>query len=365
MSSDFIIAGGGIGGIATAIALQKHGYNAVVFERDKDFSSRSQGYSLTIQHNGYRALEKLGVAQRVKDLSDGLEITGSTVMRSDGHTISSTKSNHFRFKNFIVSRQELRKCLLDALLPNTIFWGKEIVDYRTTPDGVSVLFSDGSYKQGRALIGCDGVRSEVSKRLVKSELRYLGVWAINGMSPHHGNELIADKSMQVLDGDNRVFIKPFNKQKCMWQLTFKVENAVSLSELCQDDLLQKSIAITKDWFRPVSLLISETMACDLRAGPIYDRDPLSKISKDHPYVTVLGDAIHPMSPFKGQGANQALCDSISLVESLLNNSDVAEAFVEYEREMLLRTRRLVLGSREAVRFLHTHDALTKRSNRKA
>jgi salicylate hydroxylase len=76
---------------------------------------------------------------------------------------------------------------------------------------------------------------------------------------------------------------------------------------------------------------------------------------------MLGDAAHPMSPFKGQGANQALVDAVSLVRHLVNyrseDTGVEKAFAEFEKEMLNRSKRYILGSRFAVRFLHTQNAL--------
>jgi 2-polyprenyl-6-methoxyphenol hydroxylase-like FAD-dependent oxidoreductase len=76
---------------------------------------------------------------------------------------------------------------------------------------------------------------------------------------------------------------------------------------------------------------------------------------------MLGDAVHPMSPFKGQGANQALMDAVSLVEYLVKHrgedNGIENAFFEFETEMLNRTRRYILWSRSAVKFLHTENAL--------
>lgn len=75
-------------------------------------------------------------------------------------------------------------------------------------------------------------------------------------------------------------------------------------------------------------------------------------------IVLLGDAIHPMSPFKGQGANQALTDGPELAEWLLK-SNFHSALLGFEREMVLRTKTKVLASREAALFLHSPRVMTE------
>jgi hypothetical protein len=201
--------------------------------------------------------------------------------------------------------------------------------------------------------------------MLGDDLNYLGVWAINGISPHYDNQLLLNQTVQTIDGKSRLFVKPFSVDKCMWQLTFKVSRDDEIyHQLGQNDmegLLDRAKYVTRDWHEPIPKLISDTQPCDVRAGPIFDRDPLDKINKDVACVTMLGDAVHPMSPFKGQGANQALIDAVNLVEYLVKHrgedTGVENAFFEFETEMLNRSRRYILGSRLAVKFLHTENAL--------
>ncbi|CAF1274927.1 unnamed protein product [Adineta steineri] len=198
--------------------------------------------------------------------------------------------------------------------------------------------------------------------MLGDDLNYLGVWAINGISLHKTNSLILNQTVQILDGKSRLFIKPYSLDKCMWQLTFKVSKDDEIyDQLVRKDfqgLLNKAKFATKDWYEPITKLINDTPIDDIRAGPIYDRDPLENIKKDVECVTILGDAVHPMSPFKGQGANQALMDAVSLVKYILKyGDDIENAFIDFETEMLNRSRSYILRSRFAVDFLHTDNAL--------
>jgi 2-polyprenyl-6-methoxyphenol hydroxylase-like FAD-dependent oxidoreductase len=370
-SDIFIIVGGGIGGLASALALQKNGFSSEIYERDLNFESRRQGYSLTIQKNGFAALEKLGMGEHVQKMGAESIIFGTYTYNNFGELIFSkpkTHNNRHHFSNFAVPRQSLRACLINELKKDTIHWNKEITRYEAIPDDpnhVRILFSDNTSTLGRAIIGCDGVRSSIRKQMLGDDLNYLGVWAINGISPHHENPFLRNQTIQMIDGKSRLFIKPYSVDKCMWQLTFKVpRNDEIYHQLYQTDLeglLNQAKYVTNNWHESIATLMNDTPACEVRAGPIYDRDPLEMIEKDMACVTMLGDAVHPMSPFKGQGANQALIDAVSLVKCLVEHKGedggVEKAFTEFETEMLHRSRNYILRSRFAVEFLHTEKAL--------
>ncbi|CAF3098827.1 unnamed protein product [Rotaria socialis] len=373
MTDIFIIAGGGIGGLATALALQNHGFPCQIYERDIDFNSRRQGYSLTIQKNGFEALENLGIGENVRTMGRERIVSGTCTYNNCGDIIFSKpkrRTSSRRFENFAISRQSLRQCLMNELKSDIIQWNKAITRYETIPDDpchVRIFLSGNSSIVGRALIGCDGVRSSIRKQMLRDDLNYLGVWAINGIAPHDDNKILLNQTIQMIDGKSRLFVKPFSIGKCMWQLTFKVsmEDEMIHHLLDQNDfegLLNRAKSITNEWHEPIPKLINDTRVSDIRVGPLFDRNPLDTINKDVSCVTMLGDAVHPMSPFKGQGANQALADAVSLVNYLMQyvteDRGAEKAFAEFEREMLTRSRDHVLRSRLAVTFLHSENALS-------
>jgi 2-polyprenyl-6-methoxyphenol hydroxylase-like FAD-dependent oxidoreductase len=116
------------------------------------------------------------------------------------------------------------------------------------------------------------------------------------------------------------------------------------------------------WHAPVPELLATTPLADITAYPVYDRAPLAA-PLGRARVTMLGDAAHTMSPFKGQGANQALLDAVSLAAQLqrtLADADalpLPAALAAFETEMIRRATPKVLASRTAALKLHDPQVL--------
>jgi len=115
------------------------------------------------------------------------------------------------------------------------------------------------------------------------------------------------------------------------------------------------------WHEPIEELISSTALSTIRFGGVFDRDLPQPWRSGR--ITIVGDAAHPMSPFKGQGANQALDDAWALARALHAHANIVEAFAAYERDMIVRVRPKVLASRTAVYFLHSPKALDLAAHR--
>mmetsp|Transcript_12511 Transcript_12511/g.12592 ORF Transcript_12511/g.12592 Transcript_12511/m.12592 type:complete len:227 (-) Transcript_12511:15-695(-) len=164
----------------------------------------------------------------------------------------------------------------------------------------------------------------------------------------------------------------------MWQLSFSdisEKDAKELQKSKESDILQEALRRTTGWFDPVQELIRQTVLGETWCTPLYDRDPMRQWRRDQgSRVTLLGDACHPMSMFKGQGANQALEDGTLLASWICkatnNSKDSRDGRTNvnmlklsretlltrlrcYEREMISRTTPKVLASRIAAAHLHS------------
>ncbi len=325
--------------------------------------------------------------------------------------------------NIHIPRQVLRNLLLEQINPTNIYWKKKLESiiplqgeekekqFETSEKGEKVLvdpqamklrFQDGSEEIVSLVIGADGIFSRVRQLLKDSipsttdtvkeqsvqtptnpashDLKYLDLMVILGISNLKSSlDGIAYCQRQWLNGSTRVFTMPYDENRLMWQLSYPLDEAEALklssvekrnaSEILAVGRLLKEAAMNKcaGW-DPILLDIFErTDDYGLSGHPVYDRNPANFLISQSPLtsrVTLLGDAAHPMSPFKGQGANQALLDALSLSKALISSEYVKPkrrlipiALRDYERDMKARTEVKVLKSREAAKYLHSDVAL--------
>jgi 2-polyprenyl-6-methoxyphenol hydroxylase-like FAD-dependent oxidoreductase len=151
----------------------------------------------------------------------------------------------------------------------------------------------------------------------------------------------------------------------MWQLSFPATLALA-TQLSQDSGTLKQMLLEKcaDWHSPIPEMIERTQLDLLMGIPAFDRDvvPMSDPKKDGIPIALIGDAAHPMSPFKGQGANQVLLDAVDLADIIAqNNLDLYSAISRYEDRMLKRVYTKVMQSRERVTSFHRPEALSTQS----
>ena len=341
------IVGGGLGGLALATACRHRSIPFTVYERDADFFQRSQGYGLTMQQAS-RALKALGIPV---PLSEGIVSTKHVVHTHEGKVVGewglrkwrgddadkykqeaakNTKNSNKR-QNVHIARQSLRFELLKALGGSSqVKWGHKLVKYDEKVDHITTLFEvtkeDGTtstvtYNNANLLVGADGIRSSVRKQWLGESLtplRYLGCIVILGICPLTPAEvenmesplLDGETVFQTADGSTRIYMMPYSKKEYMWQLSFPMEeeDAKRLSKKGPLALKDESIRKCQSWHNPVASILEHTPVSLVSGYPVYDRSLASKEMLQNRVsasscrrVTCLGDAMHPMSPFKGQG----------------------------------------------------------------
>ena len=377
------IIGGGLGGLALAVACRHRAIPFTIFERDEHFNQRSQGYGLTMQQAS-KALEGFGVSE----LPDGITSTKHVVHTPDGEVIGEwglrkwgrpdVKAAPSR-QNIHIPRQALRRELLEALGGHEMVqWSHRLVSFEESEDHVELAFKVGNGDSAKSVqadivVGADGIRSSVRQQLIGDDsmpLRYLDCIVILGICPL---ENIGEVATELLDGETvfqtangheRIYMMPFSETSVMWQLSFPLPEDEAKELNRQGPQALKDEALRRcQWHDPIPQILKGTDASMVTGYPAYDRDLLTSdlLPKDSS-VTLLGDAAHPMSPFKGQGANQALLDALSLVRKLYQAGasgevGVKDALRDFESEMLTRSAGKVKASAEAAKFLHTEVAI--------
>ncbi|MFY0482159.1 FAD-dependent oxidoreductase [Flavobacterium sp. PLA-1-15] len=382
------IIGGGIGGVALAVACLHRGIPFTIYERDSSFNERSQGYGLTLQQAS-KAIDGFGIFS----LDKGVVSTRHLVHTTDGTVIAewgmrkwlenASKSTPKK-TNVHIARQSLRLALLEQLGGNeSIQWGHQLVDFKETQDTVDLNFLvDGTPKTVKAdlVVGADGIRSAVRNVLIGEEispLRYLdcivilGICELSALENKDHPLLDGATVFQTANGNERIYMMPFDAASVMWQLSFPMseEEAKELSAKGAQ-ALKKEASRRTQWHAPVPQIIEATLASHISGYPVYDRELLSsELLEKAGKATLIGDAAHPMSPFKGQGANQALLDALSLAREISKQCKPLSKWREtgiratvlstFETEMLERSAIKVEDSAAAAQFLHSEIALYK------
>lgn len=380
------IIGAGIGGVALAVACLHRGIPFTLFERDRSFSERSQGYGLTLQQAS-KAMKSFGI----NILKEGIVSSKHIVYSTDGNIIgewgmrkwmpSNTKKSQ-KQTNIHIARQSLRLALLNQLgEPNNVQWGHQLLDFKESYNKIDLSFQvNGKIKTFKAdlLVGADGIRSSVRKKLLGEAtlpLHYLDCMVILGICKLSALENIKSPLLdsatvfQTANGKERIYIMPYDADSVMWQLSFPIsENVAKKLSAKGAKYLKEEACKRVNWHAPIPEILSATLESEISGYPVYDRELLTtELLRSGKNVTLIGDAAHPMSPFKGQGANQALLDALSLAREITKKCTKSSNWKEigirksilndFETEMLSRSAIKVKDSAAAAKFLHSELVL--------
>ena len=380
------IIGGGIGGVALAVACLHRGIPFTLFERDKSFSDRSQGYGLTLQQAS-KAMKSFGI----QSLKEGIVSSKHIVHTTEGNIIgewgmrkwmpSNTKKSQ-KQTNIHIARQSLRLALLEQLGGhNSVQWGHQLLDFKESDTKIDLSFQvNGEIKnvQTDILVGADGIRSSVRKLLLGEEilpLRYLdcmvilGICSLKSIKNIESPLLDGATVFQTANGKERIYMMPYSEEAIMWQLSFPIseKDAKELSAKGAKYLKEEACK-RANWHPPIPEILTATLESKISGYPVYDRELLTTdLLENAKNITLIGDAAHPMSPFKGQGANQALLDSLSFAREITKKCTKSSNWKEigirksvlndFESDMLSRSASKVKDSAEAAKFLHSEVAL--------
>ena len=357
----YIIIGGGIGGLACALALARKGFRTLLLEQAAEFGEIGAGIQLG--PNVFRMFDKLGVTDKVRKLAVFPEYL---MMRDTVTTDIVTKINLdetfiARFGNpyAVIHRADLHKALLDACAEYPDFITMKTSQKVTTMDDkgdrVVVSTETGEVYEGAALVGADGLWSIVRQKIVgdgkpvvSGHITYRAVLPTSEVP-----EELRAWAMIIWAGEKTHLVQYPMRGGELYNLV-AVFHSDKFSEgwdsYGDPAELHERFAKTCE---PVRTLLGKIESW--RMWVLCDRPPIRDWSKGN--ITLLGDAAHPMLQYLAQGANMAIEDAVCLARKIeLSNGNPQGAFLAYQQERYLRTARVQLMAKLYGEAYHASNA---------
>ncbi len=341
-----LIVGAGIGGLTAAIALKRAGFQVQVLERVPRI--QAVGAGITLQMNAMAALERLDLCEPI--VAAGNLITEGRIQYRTGATLSTVPFGEIGAElgqPFVaIHRGRLQSILLEALGNEHVVTGVDVKQIETIEDKVRVPLADGGHAEGDLLIGADGLHSYVYKHLWgERSMRYSGYSAWRGLcnNPHAWPREVFTETW----GNGQLFgCAVINEDTAYWFAT-KLTDAGTGDE---GDPRQEILDRFAGWPEPIEQVIAATPKENVFRNDLYDRPPRFPWGKDR--ITLLGDAIHPMTPNMGQGGCQAVEDAVILAHCLSRAPTPVEGLRVYEQQRHPRTKKFVNHSRLFTALAH-------------
>lgn len=361
-----IVIGGGIGGLAAALALAKEGIQIELLEKASQIGEIGAGIQLGA--NAFNALDALGVGEVAKDRSVFTEhlrmmdaIDAKPIVEIDvGEAYQARFGNPYA----VIHRADLHLCILEAVEKNANISFKistEVCEIRQDEKGVTAIDQHGTEHTADALIGCDGVRSVVRDSIVGDEVKVTGHVVYRAVVDVENMPIELQQNAPVVWAGPHCHLVHYplrGGRQYNLVVTFHSR------ETEEWGVCEGSQAEVLSYFNGIHELPRQMLdkPDSWRRWATADRDPVEKWSKGR--VTLLGDAAHPMTQYLAQGACQALEDAVTLGAAVkAHGFDFEKAFSHYEQVRIPRTARVLHSAREMGRIYHAKgvDRLVRNS----
>jgi 2-polyprenyl-6-methoxyphenol hydroxylase-like FAD-dependent oxidoreductase len=358
-SRPIIIVGGGIGGVATALALSRKGHAVHVLEQAPEI--REIGAGIQMPPNAFKAFEALGVLDDMQKLAAyperlvlGDMLSGDVVFQAP---IDDEFIRRFGFRYALLHRGDILETLLQACRKSPLVRfdvGSQVTGFEDLGDRVIVQTAAGQSHEGQAMIACDGLWSESRSKLFGAAPPRTDYYVLcRGVVPVADiPEELYSQSVTMWGGPELDFFHyPLRRDEIFNIGASYRDPNIKLGE----GYPQGDRDVMNYHFRHACAHVKGLLKyIDVsRAWILYDRPPLKRWTKGR--VTLLGDAAHPSYIYISQGACMALEDAVVLAEMVDQTDTIESAFKKYESIRYLRTARIQWTSRQFGDLYHAAD----------
>ncbi len=341
------IIGGGIGGLTAANALSRAGIEVAVYEAAAEL--REIGAGVALQPNAMNVLRAIGVEADVRKVAGRSQwqlMHNWKTGRVIGKTSRQQQAASFGTEGATVHRADLLDVLAAALPAGIVTLGKRCTEVRPGGGTAVARFADGSEIEADVIVGADGIHSPVRASLFGPDApRFTGKICYRSVIPTEAvrGARPATDGAQWFGPHGTIVLYPLRGTELINVVCHYDDDSYRheswVTECAREEVLERYAG----WHE--SLLRLFAAGDTWYKWALYDRDPIPRWTSGR--VTLLGDAAHPMLPYLGQGACQALEDGAVLATALAAEpADPLTGLARYERTRRPRASRVVLTSRE-------------------
>ena len=350
-----IIVGGGIGGLTTALAFCRKGWEVSVHEATPELAPVGKGIWVPI--NAMQVLERLGLAKQISDRGWPLQaielgtVTGAAIstLRLDelalkyGYTITS------------IRRADLVEALANALPSGVLHLGRRFTHFVQDSAQVCAHFEDGPEERGDLLVGADGIHSRVREQLFPGvRLRYSGQTCFRGIAEIALSEELAGTCREIWGGKNRFGFAAVGPRQVYWFAPQLSPPGVRDPLEARKTMLAQRYS---DFPDPIPKILADTRTDEILRTDLFDFSPIPSWCGER--VALIGDAAHAMTPNLGQGGAQAIEDAFVLAEQCGQAASLGAALGNYERMRMPKVKWIVNTAWNFGQLAHWQNPLAR------
>lgn len=328
----FTIIGAGIAGLTAAIGLQKLGLAVTIYEAASVLKGIGAGFGLAA--NAMQGFDYLGIKEDI--LKIGHHLPSYEIKDANGKALIRTNTRklaaRYAQENFAIHRADLHQYLRTQIDPNLLHLGKKALSFQQIGNKTQLYFEDGSSVETDYLLIADGIKSPLRQQLLPdSTPRYAGYTCWRATIDNAPIQLT--EGSETWGSKGRFGMTPLVGNKIYW---YACINAPANSEKHRNFTVADLQHNFASYHSPIPKILDATPNESLLWNDIIDIKPLKHFAFGP--ILLLGDAAHATTPNMGQGACQAIEDVVILMEELRIKQPIEQAFKNFEKRRLQRTK---------------------------
>ncbi|WP_298512124.1 FAD-dependent monooxygenase [uncultured Kordia sp.] len=338
------IIGAGIGGLTTALALEKKGIKVSIYEQAKTI--KPLGAGIMLASNAMQVYRNLGIEELL--IANAAPLHAMNITNKDLKAFSKIDLQYFKhtydLQSISIHRGKLQQILLDHLKTTNIYLDHQLKNLTKKKGGYLIEFENGKTLQSSLLLGADGIHSQVRKVLFpESQIRTTNQVCWRGMANFTLPKIYQNELNEAWGTGDRFAFVQLNAHQMYWY-------AVKTFTQNNHEFSSKHLATYfKEYASIVTEIIQQTPVESIHTTVMEDLKPIPNWHDE--FACLLGDAAHATTPNMGQGACQAIEDAYEIAKYIAQY-DSEKAFASFQNSRMPNAKKVVHQSWQIGKISH-------------